>query len=284
MEILLAMREEMKADHEEMMPWLTNRKDIRKEKIACQEKTEAHLEKDKPASVDTAPEVADNQEVPVEDAEVRSVAEPRKRGRDRRNLAAVRRQKKRDRVLDARCRGKEQGRAQRKNGRLKNSVAARRGTTCRAVMARRRILFAETTQNRLIIAGRKVTRRAQVARHTLSAEETSREFRGSRKGSVAAHRGTTRHVEAARRKEFAIGRNHTCDKIGRGTRRLRALGKGLWTRRVGGTGSEDSSGGAYTVPRNIEECTLWRGRPPPKRKKVAEQEESGMGSPGHPKS
>jgi hypothetical protein len=42
------------------------------------------------------PEVADDQEVPVEDAEVRSVAEPRKRRRVGRNLAAVRRQKKKD--------------------------------------------------------------------------------------------------------------------------------------------------------------------------------------------
>jgi hypothetical protein len=221
----------------------------------------------------------------MEDAEVTAVGEPKKRRRNGRNLAAVRRQTKKDRVLDARCRGKEQGRAQRKHGCLKNLVAARRGATPRAVMAQRRILFAETTRSRLIIAVRKVTRRAQVARNNFSStEETSREFRGSRKGSVAAHRGTTRHAEVARRQEFAIGRNHICDKIGRGTRRLRALRKGLWTRRVGGTGSEDSSGGSYTASRNIKKWTLWRGRPPPKRKKVAEQEEPCMGSPGHSKS
>jgi hypothetical protein len=184
-----------------------------------------------------------------------------------------------------RHRRKGQERTQRKNGCLKNLVAARRGTTRRAVVARRGTLFAETTRSRLIIAVRKVTCHAQVARHNfLSTEETSWEFRGSRKGSVAAHRGTTRHAEVARRKEFAIGRNHTCDKIGRGTRRLRALRKGLWTRRVGGTGSEDSSGGSYTASRNIKKWTLWRGRPPPKRKKVTEQEEPGMGSPGHSKS
>jgi hypothetical protein len=204
--------------------------------MACQETMEARLEAEEPTSVDMTPEVADDQEVPVEDAVEMPVGEPRKRRRDGRNLAAVRRQKKKDRVLDARCHGKEQGPAQRKNGCLKNLVAARRWTTCRAVMARRRILFAETTRSRLIIAVRKVTRRAQVARHNfLSTEQTSREFRGSRKGSVAAHRGTTRHAEVARRKKFAIGRDHTCDKIGRGTRRLRALRKGLWTRRVGGT-------------------------------------------------
>jgi hypothetical protein len=35
---------------------------------------------------------------------------------------------------------------------------------------------------------------------------------------------------------------------------------------------------------NIEHWTLWRGRPPPKRKKVTKQEEQDMGSPGHSRS
>jgi hypothetical protein len=202
----------------------------REETIACQETMEARLEKGKPASVDMTPEVAHDQEVPVEDAEVTAVGEPKKRLWDRRNLAAVHHQRKQNRDLNARRRREEQEWAQRKSGCLKNSVAAHRGMTRRAVMALHRILFAETTRSRLIIAIRKVTRRAQVARHKfLSTEETSREFRGSRKGLVAAHRGTTRHAEVARQKEFAIGRNHTCDKIGQGTRRLRALRKGLWT-------------------------------------------------------
>jgi hypothetical protein len=64
----------------------------------------AHLEEEEPASVDMTPEVAD-EEVPVEDAEVTPVGEPKKRRRDR-HLAAVRRQKKKDRTLDARCRGR----------------------------------------------------------------------------------------------------------------------------------------------------------------------------------
>jgi hypothetical protein len=60
--------------------------------MACQGTMEARLETEEPASVEATPELADDQEVPVEDAEVRSVAEPRKRRRDGRNLAAVRRQ------------------------------------------------------------------------------------------------------------------------------------------------------------------------------------------------
>jgi hypothetical protein len=102
--------------HDELISTLKNFKFNGKETPACQETMEARLEAEEPVSVDTTPEVADDQEVPVEDAEVLSVAEPRKRRRDERNLAAVRRQKKQNRDLDTRRRGKEQERAQRKMG------------------------------------------------------------------------------------------------------------------------------------------------------------------------
>jgi hypothetical protein len=45
--------------------------------MACQE-TEAHPEEEKPASVDTTPEAAQQEEVPMEDAEVIPVGEPKK--------------------------------------------------------------------------------------------------------------------------------------------------------------------------------------------------------------
>jgi hypothetical protein len=82
---------------------------------------EARLEEEKPASMEMKPEVAD-EEVPLEDAVVMPVGEPRKRRRDRQHLAAQRRQKK------------EQKRTQRKDGCRKNLVAARR-----AAVAWRRI-------------------------------------------------------------------------------------------------------------------------------------------------
>jgi hypothetical protein len=53
----------------------------------------ARLETEEPASVDMTPEVAHDQEVPVEDAVVMPVGEPRKRRRDQRHLVAQRRQK-----------------------------------------------------------------------------------------------------------------------------------------------------------------------------------------------
>jgi hypothetical protein len=174
--MLAEMIARMEASHEKRMArmdaLLTDIKNDRKETMACQEIVEARLEVEEPASVDMTPEVAD-EEVTREGAARMPVGEPRKRRRDRRNLAAARRQKKKDRILDARCRGKEQERAQRKKGCLKNLVAARRETTRRAAMARRRIL---------------------------PTKDTNRELHGSQKRLVAARRGTTRRVQVARHK------------------------------------------------------------------------------------
>jgi hypothetical protein len=103
---------------------------------------EARLEKeDKPASVDRTPEVAQEQKVPREDAVDMPVGEPRKRRRERRNLAAVRSQKKQDKNLDARRRRKQKKRTQNKDGCRKGLVAARRGTTRCAGGARRKENF-----------------------------------------------------------------------------------------------------------------------------------------------
>jgi hypothetical protein len=162
--------------------WSSDLKITQEETMACQETMEPCLGKEESTSEDMTPEVAHEQEVPREDAVVMPVGEPRKRRRDQRHLAAVSRQKDQDRDLDARPRRKEQKRAQRKNGCRRSLVAARRGTTRRAALTRRR--------------------------NILSTKETSREFRGSRKKLVAARRGTTRCAEAARRMDIAIARNH----------------------------------------------------------------------------
>jgi hypothetical protein len=196
------------------------------------------------------PEVADDQEVPVEDAAEMPAGEPRKWRRDRRNLAAVRRQKKQNRDLDARRRRKRQERTQRKNGFLKNLVAARRGATRRVAVTRHRILSRKDTtrehresRKKLAATGRKEARRAKVARH---------------KGNF---------VGRNRRMEIATGGNHTENKVERGTQRIWALRKGFWTRQIGRTGREDLRGRSCVAPQNIKHWTLWRGRPPPKRKK-----------------
>jgi hypothetical protein len=240
---------------------------VGEEMMACQEKMEARLEvEDKPASVDTTPEVAHEQGVQMEDAVIMPVGEPRKRRRDRRHLAAQGRQKKEERNLDARRRGKQQ-----------NTVAARRGTTRRAAVARRRrILFIK---------------------------DTTREFHGSRNNLVAAHRGTTRRAKVARRKENLIRKNLTKDNMVRRAPERRTFGRkyqptqkdknGLRSRRlthhlrnwreydktfmknyekVTGVGiAKQIAGSPVTLQKN-KNWTLWRGRPPPKRKKVHEAE------------
>jgi Tfp pilus assembly protein FimV len=142
-EMLAEMKANMDSTQAALKSAIKEMKLNREETMACQGNMEARLEEDKPASVDTTPEVAHDQGIPSEDTEVIPVGEPRKRRRDRRNLAAVRRQKKQERNLDVGRRGKQ-----------RNLVAARRGTTRRAVVARRRTLFTKTTRSRLIVAVR----------------------------------------------------------------------------------------------------------------------------------
>jgi hypothetical protein len=84
------------------------------------------------------------------------------------------------------------------------------------------------------------TRRAKVAWQKLNDgpyEANRREFQAQLEGvkttaqrrSIPATGGEmNRREKVTRRKEIAIGRNYTRDKIERGTRRLRALRKRLW--------------------------------------------------------
>jgi hypothetical protein len=93
----------------------------------------ALLEGEEPTSVYMGPEVA-HQEVPREDAAVMPVGGPRKR--------------RRDRNPDARRQGKPKEETQGKDGCRKNLVPARRGTTRRAAVARRRRDFVKKVRTR----------------------------------------------------------------------------------------------------------------------------------------
>jgi hypothetical protein len=245
-------------------------------------------------------EAARDQEVPREDAEVLSVGEPRKRRRDGRNLAAQRRQKK------------EKERIQRNDGYRKNLVAARIGATRHALVARQRVLFTMKTrdfhasQNNSAVACRGTTRRAIVARQELNEgpyEASRREFQAQLEGvKTTAQRGSTAAAggDKARRSGRARckGHNHegpsikqgrqenlTRNKVAIRTQILRTLRKSLWTRQEGRNGSKSLSGGAYVASRNSKSWTLWRGRPPPKRKKKQAGSRGGAGNveaPGSP--
>jgi hypothetical protein len=209
------------------------------------------MECEKPASEDTTPEVANDQEIPLKDAEVVPVGEPGKKRRDRRHLAAERRQRK------------EQKRTQSKHGRRKGLVATRRGTTCRAVVARRRVLFTKTTRSRLIVATREVPRRATVARRRRDATKKERDDM----------RGAPRERTPGKRRRAYLQGN-TATKASDSRRRLRLRD----AETAGGLRWENH--GNVIVPkiakrttrpsarmRTTKDWTLWRGRPPPKRKK-----------------
>jgi hypothetical protein len=68
--MLAEMVARMAANHEKRMArmdaWLTDMRIFRRETTACQETMGARLEAQEPASVDTTPEVAHEQEVPLE--------------------------------------------------------------------------------------------------------------------------------------------------------------------------------------------------------------------------
>jgi hypothetical protein len=129
-----AYREDLKEMRAIIKGWSSDLKTNQEESMACQGNMEAHLETEEPASVDRTPEVAQEQEVPRDDAEVMPVREPRKRRQDR-QLLAVGRRKKEEQNLDAGRRGKR-----------RNLVAAHRGTTSREQIARCNVLSTKETR------------------------------------------------------------------------------------------------------------------------------------------
>jgi hypothetical protein len=242
----------------ELISTIKNVKFNGEETTVCQETMEARLEVEEPASVDTTPEMADDQEVPVQDAEVVPVGEPGKKRRDRRRLAAERRQKK------------EQKRTQRKDGCRRNLVAARRGTTRRVQVARHNFLSTRETrgycgsQRRVIIVYRKMSRHATVAwrhRHIRSAVERATQSIGrlmknlhSRQESCKEKRKTTSIVIGG----WSSGRLSPLEE------------RGLTYKILKMTLEMELAKQAKVMPSGLQRgkhWTLWRGRPPPKRKK-----------------
>jgi hypothetical protein len=90
----VVIRAETKARREEMAAMRDKRvNENHEETMACQE-MEARQEEKGPTSVETKPEAAQKEEVPVEAAEVMPVGEPKKKRRRDRKLAAERHRQK----------------------------------------------------------------------------------------------------------------------------------------------------------------------------------------------
>jgi hypothetical protein len=231
---------EMKARREEIAvmrnKWVNDNRD---ETLACQE-MEAHQEEKKPTSPDRKAEAAQKDEVPAESAEVMPVGEPKKkRCRDRKLPAERRRQELKDLTWE--------------NSKPQKKLAtARRGTSHRVEVARK------------MQADKKMPHRATVARRMRDILRLN----------------TTRRAKVARCKENSVEKNRTRDKVMLGTLKGWTLGRD--NRRncnvTRGTRIEPyrKMTGHETAKRitespvpsqNIKNWTLWRGRPPPKRKK-----------------
>jgi hypothetical protein len=240
------MRREIKSGQAEMRAiinaWSSDLKINREETMACQENMETRLEEEKPASMDMTPEVAHEQEVPREDAEVVLVGEPRKSHRGRQHLAAVRRQKEQDRDLDVRCRRKEQKQTQRKNGCRRNLVAPCRGMTRRARVARSKqnLTGKNRTRDNMV---RGTSKRRMFRRKRQTKQEDKNGLRSRR----LTHR-------LRNRREYNKTLMKTYEKM------------------IGVEIAKQIAGSPVTLQKN-KDWTLWRGRPFPKRKKEQGAEE-----------
>ncbi|PNF43597.1 hypothetical protein B7P43_G03226 [Cryptotermes secundus] len=133
--------------------------------MACQE-MEAHLEGEKPASVDRKPEAAEEQEVPVKDAEVMPFGELKKKRRRDRNQQTMKNSTWEN------C------------GSQKKLAIARRGTSLHAKEERQKE------------KSRKVSRRATVAGLKRNIfRNTTQKNCGPHKRLEFASKGTTRHAK-----------------------------------------------------------------------------------------
>jgi hypothetical protein len=240
------------AMHEDMK---TGRDQRKAERKADQEqrkrmREEIFAKMDLKANPEERQSVGEHQEIPKEEATVMPVGEPKKRRRNR-NLAAERRQK-----LKERTRG-----------------------YC-------------GSRNRVTVADRKVSRRAAVARRRrdIFAQERTRVKRGTLEQLVAARIGATLRAKMAgrqtsKRRTFVRkrqskheGKNGVKDLGGGRPRYLRK--QDLQKLQLESTGNLNATFGKTTRReiakrivgttvglQTINIWTLWRGRPPPKRKR-----------------
>jgi hypothetical protein len=147
---------------------------------------EAHQEEEKPASLDMKPEAAQQEEVPVEDAEVIPVGEPKEKRRRNQKLAAEHRRQKPNTSTRENC------------GPQERLAVTHRGRTHRAKMARKTPI------------DRKMRRRATVARRMRDIFRPNT----TRRSTVAWHRRnifrkSTTQGKCRPRHEFAASRNMT---------------------------------------------------------------------------
>jgi hypothetical protein len=234
---------DMKAWEEEIHSMRFETTNTRSETMACQE-MEAHPEEEKePTSVYRKPEVAQQREVPVEDAEEMPVGESKKKRRRDRKLAAERRHQ------EPNCAPQKKLAAARRGTRHCAEVAQKMQTDKkmprRATVARRmRDIFRPNTTRKRITIGKVRTRDNVV--------------RGTQKGWTPRWRQLMRQegTKETRNRDFEeqlrLGSEMTTN--------------GSYRKAIGLEISKRTAGTSTGLPK-MKNCTLWRGRPPPKRRK-----------------
>ena len=256
MEMLARMEAIMKSNHEEML------KEMR-----------AWREEEEPTSANRKPEAAELSEVPVQDAEVMPVGEPKKkrrRDRHRRNMKNP----------------------TRKNCGPQNKLAGSRRVSRSARVAwRKRNIFRKSWtlgdhEPRMKLAAPcwKTSRRATVARRWRIAfkKETPQGTFGCQRKEVTAT--GTKNTEKDKAWKYPQCNTGIKDKGPkrrlRVSNQLKALGGGkpryvkeADLRRTARLQDAKRVAGSSVSLRQHKDWTLWRGRPPPKRKKTQGTEE-----------
>jgi predicted flap endonuclease-1-like 5' DNA nuclease len=264
--------------------------------MACRESTETRLEEKKPTSPDRKPEAAQKEEFPAENAEVKPVGEPKKkRRRDRRLAAGRRRHKQKISTLEG-C-GPPKELAVARSGTTRRAKVARKAPIdrmyCRAAMAWQNDKRSGKKMSRLATVARRtrdtlapnMSRHAKVARrrgHIIGNNETkSNVARGAPRGQRFQAKT---EVGSGVKKEYTRQRLHpgkvrTASQTLRKTQgldvgqqaietssRLDAIkNRTLWSVKRLEIAKQTNT--CPVLLQRIKHWTLWKGRPPPKRKK-----------------
>jgi hypothetical protein len=225
------------------------------ETMACQGR-EARPEEEKPTSADRKPEAAEEYEVPAENATVMPVEIPKKKQRRDRKLAAEHRRQKSNTSTRDNC------------GTQKRLDVARTGSSRRGRVTR----HAKETD-------RKMSRRATVARRRrdIVRKNLAHGTGGfPRKGLVMADKKITRCASMAEHNRVRPQGDHLESRtsphkdVSKRTREKRELRETIRKLRKQFETYANAQAGVLrgiATNKNVKNWTLWRGRPPPKRKK-----------------
>jgi hypothetical protein len=282
---LARLRTDEKAWREEIRSVLFETTNTREEMMAYRELMEARPEVEKPTSADRKPEAAEEYEDPVEDAEVVPVGEPRKKRRRERNQRSKKKRTQGNDGYQRRLAAAHRGTNRRVE--VSRKMQAEKKMPRRATVARRmRDIFRPNTTRRATVArqikekDRKVPGRPRITWRkrivvrrncTMTVIELATQRVGPLKNNLRTqHKGTK--DPGGKRPLHGRKKRTTTDGIRKWNPGERALLGSEGTLRkilyeIYGPKNTKRMPKATSRTRRIADWTLWKGRPPPKRKK-----------------